>query len=415
MAVASIRRAACTALSYDMATLTRQWSNLCLRWGRPHNFYRTLRASRTILAPRLYSNGQSTSMDNVNVGHSKFLAEASHAAKWQEAEIVGNGVSASFDDIAEGKGKILPTSSRLYKLVLSLGKLSSPTNHRDPHKSNATNPTPPTVILLHPSQPLSHVSRLIQASITPLTPVVSFRTTSAGGRVYQWSDSTDIGDFIKDAARSSRFSICFTYDPAYSHHVLTQSEGRTVVKQQENQDGGETIIEVEIPTFPDRTRFLRRRLTLIQKKLQSMESLKQECDREAHRGAKRMAMGGFGMLVVYWGAVARLTFWDYGWFLYQGREVSYSSVLNRSISTRREALYKSRGLDIEQWMDLMAEARSLRKEILRIAEEYDEEDQPKQDENTARKFKAQDEEETRRTGTTHATNSEPRSEVPASS
>lgn len=66
-------------------------------------------------------------------------------------------------------------------------------------------------------------------------------------------------------------------------------------------------------------------------------------------------------------------------FLYQGREVSYSSVLDRSISTRREALYKSRGLDIEHWMDLVAEAKGLRKEIARIAEDYDEDVTPKED------------------------------------
>lgn len=59
-------------------------------------------------------------------------------------------------------------------------------------------------------------------------------------------------------------------------------------------------------------------------------------------------------------------------FLYQGREVSYTSVLDRSISARREALYKFRGLDIEQWIDLKSDARSLRKEISRIAEDYDE-------------------------------------------
>lgn len=75
----------------------------------------------------------------------------------------------------------------------------------------------------------------------------------------------------------------------------------------------ETLLDVEVPTFADRTRFLRRRLAIIEDKLREMEVLKQECDAEAHRGAKRMAVGGFGMLIVYWGAVARLTFWDYGW------------------------------------------------------------------------------------------------------
>lgn len=60
-------------------------------------------------------------------------------------------------------------------------------------------------------------------------------------------------------------------------------------------------------------------------------------------------------------------------FLYQGREVSYSSILDQSISRRREALYKLRGLDIERWMELVGEAKRLRKEIARIAEDYDEE------------------------------------------
>lgn len=59
-------------------------------------------------------------------------------------------------------------------------------------------------------------------------------------------------------------------------------------------------------------------------------------------------------------------------FLYQGREVSYSSILQRSISARREQLYKARGLDIDRWLDLVAEAKGLRKEISRIAEDYDE-------------------------------------------
>lgn len=58
-------------------------------------------------------------------------------------------------------------------------------------------------------------------------------------------------------------------------------------------------------------------------------------------------------------------------FLYQGREVSYSSILDHSICARREALYKSRGLDIELWMDLVSDQRSLRREIKRIAEDYE--------------------------------------------
>ena len=59
-------------------------------------------------------------------------------------------------------------------------------------------------------------------------------------------------------------------------------------------------------------------------------------------------------------------------FLYQGREVSYSSVLDRSVSARRQALYKARGFDIDRWADLITEAKGLRREISKIAEDYDE-------------------------------------------
>ena len=58
-------------------------------------------------------------------------------------------------------------------------------------------------------------------------------------------------------------------------------------------------------------------------------------------------------------------------FLYQGREVSYSSVLSRSISARRQSLYKSHGFDIDRWVELTSEAKTLRREISKIAEDYD--------------------------------------------
>lgn len=62
----------------------------------------------------------------------------------------------------------------------------------------------------------------------------------------------------------------------------------------------------------------------------------------------------------------------YLWFLYQGREVSYASVLQHSVSARRDALYKARGLDVERWLDLVGERKAHRREIARIAEDYDE-------------------------------------------
>ncbi|KAF7329561.1 MCU domain-containing protein [Mycena kentingensis (nom. inval.)] len=222
------------------------------------------------------------------------------------------------------------TGKHLFKLILPLG--TPQPEKRVLSKAEESSDEPPTVLLLHPSQPLSHIARLIQASL-PFSrgshpPDISFRSGSR--QPVKWSDSTDVGDFIRDAARSANFFIHFSYPPSPSEF---------------NSAGGSVTLD-------------------------------------AHRGARRMATVGFGMLVVYWGVVARLTFWDYGWdvmepitylsglstvicgylwcvraaFLYQGREVSYSSVLDRSISARRETL---------------AEARSLKREIGRIEEDYD--------------------------------------------
>ncbi|KAF8153173.1 hypothetical protein B0H34DRAFT_722540 [Crassisporium funariophilum] len=370
---------------------------------------------------RSYANSGS----NLDITHSRFLAEASPKTEWKKGAKGGTKSSTKqpaeedeFEGVTDTRGKLSPTSSHLFKLILPLGHLSHPSNTRkEPEKEPEINSehaessestesnlpsTPPTVILLHPSQPLSHVSRLINASLAPATPSISFRSTSAHGQAFQWSDSTDVGDFIRDAARAAEFTICISYGPPSAQKRLpgyNQEEPRVVLTGKPAVDAGdgirETLISVSVPTFADRTRFLRRRLNLIEGRLHDMEGLKEKCDEEAHRGAKRMAMGGFGMLIVYWGAVARLTFWDYGWdvmepitylsglstvilgylwFLYQGREVSYTSVLARSISARREALYKTRGLDIEYWIELVGERKALRAEIGRIARDYEGDD-----------------------------------------
>ncbi|KAJ3537947.1 hypothetical protein NM688_g6592 [Phlebia brevispora] len=301
-------------------------------------------------------------VESLKVGHSRFLSEGNSKSKWSKSpknpengsEDISNDEA---DSLSDGKGRFSPTSSHLFKLILPLEKL----------RLGKPRSEPPTVFLLHPSQPLSHISRLIAVSLTPDDyQSIFFRSMSPRGRRLQWSDSTDVGDFIRHAARATEFEI--------------------YIDEQRS-------LQVEVPTFADRTRFLRRRLERVQRELTSMEELKHRCDEEAHQGARRMAVGGFGMLVVYWGTVARLTFWDLGWdimepvtylsglsmvilgylwFLYQGREVSYSSVLDRSISTRRQALYKAHGFDIERWVDLLGEARATRKEISLIAEDYDE-------------------------------------------
>ncbi|KAF1967104.1 DUF607-domain-containing protein [Bimuria novae-zelandiae CBS 107.79] len=183
----------------------------------------------------------------------------------------------------------------------------------------------------------------------------------------RWSSSTEIGDFIRDAARGQEFAV--------------------------EIEGAPKDIRVGVPSFNDRTYYLRMRLRKMSKAISGMAELKKECDEIAHRGAQRVAMGGFGILCLYWYTVYRLTFetdlgWDvmepvtylvglttliggYVWFLYHNREVSYRSAMNFTISRRQQKLYQQRGFDLRRWESLIEEGNALRREVKAVANEYD--------------------------------------------
>jgi hypothetical protein len=93
----------------------------------------------------------------------------------------------------------------------------------------------------------------------------------------RWSSSTEIGDFIRDAARGKEFAV--------------------------EIEGASKEIRVGVPSFNDRTHYLRIRFRKTNKKLAQYAMIKKECDGLAHRSAQRIAMGGFGILVTWWFAI----------------------------------------------------------------------------------------------------------------
>ena len=263
-------------------------------------------------------------------------------------------------------GKLLTTPSRLLKLILPLCKANSGSDRQDAE---------PLALLVHPQQPLSYLERLIQSELPTIrnsrgegkVPAIYFRaedpghdsllavggrtvedkdaeverlnpnleTTEVGGDTVKtgklgrskaqqlrggpgeggvetygslgptdpassqngsrkffvrWSASTEIGDFIRDAARGSEFAI-------------------------EIEGSPKPPILVGVPSFDDRTHYLRKRLRKLSREITSMAAIKTECDQAAFRGARRVAMGGFGLLVGWWYMVYWLTFqtskgWD---------------------------------------------------------------------------------------------------------
>lgn len=315
----------------------------------------------------------------------------------------------------------------------------------------------PLALLVHPQQPLSYLERLIQAEVPSAVnkkgeyekPEISFMVlecqedeirpklkvyeedTQAGSAQgldqapsekdtlteeseardspdlrppggytlrhhVRWSPSTEIGDFIRDAAKASEFAVVIEYSPREQIHVA-------------------------VPSFNDRTYYLRMRLRKTSGEIGELTGLKNECDKLAHRGAQRMAIGGFGILAGWWFVVYRLTFdtdlgWDtmepvtylvslstlmggYLWFLYHNREVSYRTAFNLSINRRQAKLYQSKGLDLQRWEALVDEANSLRREIKGVAAEYDvdwNEKSDEQDEAVTEALKKEREQKTRK-------------------
>ncbi len=277
--------------------------------------------------------------------------------------------------IDKAPGKLLTTPSRLLKLILPL----TPLDHNSDRKD-----IEPLALLVHPHQPLSYLERLIQSELPQIknekgegkVPGVHFRAEDSqqddmdpamkktddspedmhedyqgdleetkfdgksektgklgkkstekaarlgeggvesysglghegpsaegedGSRKFvRWSSSTEIGDFIRDAARGKEFAV--------------------------EIEGASEEIRVGVPSFNDRTHYLRLRLRKTANKIIDAAAIKKECDLAAHRTAQWWAIGGAGSLVIYWYSVYWITFeTSYGWDLMEPVTVSIVS------------------------------------------------------------------------------------------
>ncbi|KAL2214529.1 hypothetical protein CC79DRAFT_1363295 [Sarocladium strictum] len=331
---------------------------------------------------------------------------------WQR-ESSGAQLESTSPDPTHGdksKGRLLTTPTRLLKLILPMPfhPEQEHINEKDSVTSKRPNPddmVEPLALLVHPQQPLSYLERLIQAEIPPLKvgqreklPDVLFRAEadfndvpgkkdeqrprdnvaaySGLGREgpqkeetnwVRWSSSTEVGDFIRDAARGREFAIAI--------------------------EGHPYELRVAVPSFKDRTYYMRMRLRRMSKDIDHMSKIKNECDALAHQGAHRLAQGGFAALAGWWGIVYYVTFhtdagWDlvepvtylaglttimggYLWFLYISKDLSYKAAMNVTVSRRQNALYQERGFDQQKWDYIVHEANTLRREIKFVASEYD--------------------------------------------
>lgn len=266
----------------------------------------------------------------------------------------------------------------------------------------------PIAILAHPHQPLSYVESVIQSELAPIRdssgqlrpPTVTFtaqqldelsirpkrqksfpvneggrrtphveKRSKTGQQFVRWAQCTEISDFVRDVSRAHEFTVTVEGAPA-----------------------GFEQIQVTVPSFAERTHFLRMKLRKISRQLRSTAAVKHECDVLAQRGGQRVALSGLLVLSSWWCVVYICTFqtelgWDtmepvtylvsmstliggYLWFLYHNREISYKSALDFTISARQKRLYQSRGVDLRFWEGLLEEGKATRHEIMDIAAEF---------------------------------------------
>ncbi|KAI9155477.1 Coiled-coil domain containing protein, C-terminal [Paramyrothecium foliicola] len=318
----------------------------------------------------------------------------------------GDAGSHNNAGVDQSKGRLMTTPTRLLKLILPVPfhpEQEHINETEEQRQDRSEESVEPLALLVHPQQPLSYLERLIQAEIPPYRgkvgkerlPDIIFRAEadhhesqhkqqtdgsnvasySGLGREgpskdetkwVRWSGSTEIGDFIRDAARGREFAV--------------------------EIEGYGKQLYVAVPSFNDRTFYMRDRLKRMSTEIDRMSKLKKECDLEAHKGAHRLAKGGFGALIGWWGIVYYCSFhtemgWDlvepvtylaglttimggYLWFLFISRDLSYKAAMNVTVSKRQNALYQARGFDLSKWEQLVQDANALRKEIKVVAQEY---------------------------------------------
>lgn len=224
-------------------------------------------------------------------------------------------------------GKLSPTSSHLFKLIVPL----PPSLHAVLDKSSSNSSSSPpikvidTAFLLHPSQPLSHVSRLILGSLPAgeRDADVEFRAVSGrehaaypstqskgseeaedvegGPLLYErnpegddmqevrWSTSTDLGDFIKQATLAKHFRIVLkpSWDAtkgqsnSQAQQLVTPTDAvkadcETPGSRSEPTETPELSLKIMIPSFDSRTRFLRKRLLYLTREIAQLTQQKKE-------------------------------------------------------------------------------------------------------------------------------------------
>lgn len=191
--------------------------------------------------------------------------------------IDSDGTTASSSSSSDDIPRVITASSSAPPEASALSHGRDAAHGEDTENSTSGSGTDAGVVmfLLHPRQPLSFLAALILAETAqqPGTKVrflsqdtdAQDRANKAGrAKGARWAQATELGDFVRDASKGKRFDIVLAHPTAPPP-----------------SDGGaerETVISVQVPTFAERTRWLRMRLRHVSRQMNSLMKVKREAD-----------------------------------------------------------------------------------------------------------------------------------------
>ncbi|KAK9767213.1 hypothetical protein K7432_003138 [Basidiobolus ranarum] len=224
----------------------------------------------------------------------------------------------------------------------------------------------PASMLLGFTLPISTISQQIKEEY-PDIGKVSIHEALHGLKVGDdWTSKFQVDDLIRTATRG-------------------EAKGFIVLVDNEK-------IFVKIPTFEERAAGLVRHHNYLLSRIEPMSKLKKKLDKQAQTASLILATGSFTGLVTYVGIMARLTWWDYGWdvmepvayftsigmgivgylyFLITKREYTYEALAHYAVSQRQMRLYVNNDLNINQYQNLVSEAKELERRIEDVRDDYD--------------------------------------------
>jgi len=182
-----------------------------------------------------------------------------------------NAASNNGKDGDKSTGSVYATQSGLFKLALPLkaNPASASSTHGNVTDTEQTvlntNQDSPTLFLLHPRQPLSFIASLIQTEVAAHEEKppknITFhglpdKNANQNESKSHWASSTELGNFIQEAAQGREFAIAL--------HEAGGSEPRR--------------IRVKVPTFDERTYFLREQLKKISGEMRELLKIKKDAD-----------------------------------------------------------------------------------------------------------------------------------------